>query len=323
MLHRVPAQRNFPGPAMLLQRSPPESLPLQRRSFLAASLLAAASGRTLAASDLAALDALPRTPRMPVLFIGHGSPMNVIEDNPWRPAWEALGRRFGADLPRPSLVLCISAHWLTEGWWITGMERPRTIHDFGGFPQALFDQQYPAPGAPAIARALAEAGKARKLRTDLQSRGYDHGAWSVLKPMLPQADIPVLQLSMDYNRPPAEHLAAGAALRSLRDRGVLIVGSGNVVHNLRASRRGAAPDQAYDWAHAFDAWAAPLIAKADGAALARFLQQGELARQAHPTHGHMLPLLHAAGAVAPGERAQQFATGFQSGSISMRSVLWG
>lgn len=260
---------------------------------------------------------------MPVLFVGHGSPMNVIEDNPWRPQWEAVGKQFGKQFPRPSLILCISAHWLTDGWWITGAEKPKTIHDFGGFPQALFDQQYPAPGAPAVARGLAEQGRARKLRLDATDWGYDHGAWSVLQPMFPAADIPVLQLSMDYSRPPSEHLALASELKFLRERGVLIIGSGNVVHNLRATRRGAAPDQAYDWAHDFDAWAKPLIDKADGKSLAAFLSKGDLARLAHPSHDHMLPLLHAVAAVSPGERAQQFGEGFQSGSISMRSVLWG
>nr|WP_239024376.1 4,5-DOPA dioxygenase extradiol [Ramlibacter humi] len=260
---------------------------------------------------------------MPVVFIGHGSPMNVIEDNPWRPQWGALGARFGRDFPRPNLVLCISAHWLTEGWWVTGMASPKTIHDFGGFPQALFDQRYPAPGAPAIASALSAANKPRRLQLDTKEWGFDHGAWSVLKPMFPKADIPVLQLSLDYGRPPAEHLAAGAALKALRERGVLVVGSGNVVHNLRATQRGAAPHQAYDWAAVFDRWAAPLIDKADGRTLAAFQGQGELAALAHPSHDHLLPLLHAVGAVDPGEKAAQFALGFQSGSISMRSVVWG
>ena len=260
---------------------------------------------------------------MPVLFVGHGSPMNVIQDNPWRPQWEAVGKLFGKEWPRPALILCISAHWLTEGWWITGAHKPRTIHDFGGFPQALFDQRYPAPGAPPLAQGIADRGRARKLRLDATEWGYDHGAWSVLKPMFPAADIPVLQLSMDYSRPPAEHLAVASELKFLRERGVLIIGSGNVVHNLRATRRGAAPDQAYDWAHEFDAWAKPLIDEADGKALAAFLAKGDLSRLAHPSHDHMLPLIHAVAAVSPGERARQFGEGFQSGSISMRSVLWG
>jgi 4,5-DOPA dioxygenase extradiol len=294
-----------------------------RRRDLIASLLAPAAGAATAATALDALSSLPRTPRMPVLFVGHGSPMNVIEDNPWRPQWESIGRLFGHEVPKPALILCISAHWLTDGWWVTSAAKPKTIHDFGGFPQALFDQQYPAPGSPAIARALADAHPRRRMRLDGGDWGYDHGAWSVLKPMFPAADIPVLQLSMDYSRAPADHLSLAAELKPLRDRGVLIVGSGNVVHNLRATRRGTAPNQAYDWAFAFDHWAKPLIEAADGKALAAFLGQGELARMAHPTHDHMLPLLHAVATVSPGERARQFGEGFQSGAISMRSVLWG
>jgi 4,5-DOPA dioxygenase extradiol len=296
---------------------------VDRRHLLASGAAALLAPGVRAATALAGLEGLPKTPRMPVVFVGHGSPMNVITDNPWRAQWEALGRSFGSDYPRPSAILCISAHWLTEGWWVTGMARPPTIHDFGGFPQALFDQQYPAPGAPALARGLAAAAGKRRLRPEDKQWGYDHGTWSVLKPMFPRADIPVLQLSLDMARPPHEHLAAGQELRALRERGVLIVGSGNVVHNLRATQRGAAPDQAYDWAAAFDAWAAPLIGNADGRALAAFGSRGEEARLAHPTPDHLLPLLHAVGAVAPGERARQFNLGFQSGSLSMRSVVWG
>jgi 4,5-DOPA dioxygenase extradiol len=296
---------------------------LHRRHLITSAVCALAAGPVLAASLLPGLASLPKTARMPVLFVGHGSPMNVIQDNPWRPKWEGIGKLFGTEFPKPALILCISAHWLTEGWWVTGSERPKTIHDFGGFPQALFDQQYAAAGAPAVARGLAEKIGARKLRLDATEWGYDHGAWSVLKPMFPAADIPVLQLSMDYSRPPAEHLALASELKFLRERGVLIIGSGNVVHNLRATRRGAAPNEAYDWAQEFDNWAKPLIEAADGKALAGFLSKGDLARLAHPSHDHMLPLIHAVAAVGSGERARQFGEGFQSGSISMRSALWG
>jgi len=165
--------------------------------------------------------------RLPVLFLGHGSPMNVIEDNAFRPEWEALGLAFGegpgARWSRPQLILCISAHWITRGWWLTAMARPPTIHDFGGFPQALFDQQYPAPGAPAVARTLSselqDPTQGQPLGLDDHAWGLDHGTWSVLKPMFPAADIPVLQLSLDYSRPPAEHYALGRQLRALRARG--------------------------------------------------------------------------------------------------------
>ena len=282
------------------------------------------------AGAAASLQNLQPSPRMPVLFIGHGSPMNVIEDNEFRPKWEALGPEFGdgpgARWPRPQLILCVSAHWITRGWWLTGMAQPRTIHDFGGFPQALFDQQYPAPGAPAVAKALSAELKnpatGQALGLDDHEWGFDHGAWSVLKPMFPAADIPVLQLSLDYSRPPAEHYALGQQLRALRERGVLIVGSGNIVHNLRTMRRSASNDQAYDWALEFDQQMGGHIAQGRLAALADFLQLGELARQAHPTHDHFLPLLHAAGAVHEGEAPRFFNEKFQGASISMRSVVW-
>jgi len=207
------------------------------------------------------------------------------------------------------------------------MAQPKTIHDFGGFPQELFDQQYPAPGAPAVAASLAKELKSpttgQPLGVDTSDWGLDHGTWSVLKPMFPQAKIPVLQLSMDYSRPPAEHYALGQQLGQLRARGVLIVGSGNIVHNLRAVQRGAADNAAYDWAIAFDSAIQAQIAKGQLDALPGFQSQGETARLAHPTYEHFLPLLYAAGAARSTEAPQFFNTGFQSASISMRSVLWG
>jgi 4,5-DOPA dioxygenase extradiol len=274
------------------------------------------------------LQSLKPSPRMPALFIGHGSPMNAIEDNAWRRSWQSLGNELLARAAQPQLILCISAHWLTRGGWqITGMAQPKTIHDFGGFPQALFDQQYPAPGAPAVAQDLAaklkspSSGQALGIDTDVW--GLDHGAWSILKPMFPQADIPVLQLSMDYSRPPAEHFALGQQLQSLRERGVLIVGSGNIVHNLRAMRSDATAAQAYDWALEFDAMVQNHVEAGTLSALSNFQALGTLAQQAHPSHEHYLPLLYAAGAVHANETAHVFNTGFQGASISMRSVIWG
>jgi 4,5-DOPA dioxygenase extradiol len=272
------------------------------------------------------LQSLKPSARMPVLFVGHGSPMNAIEDNAWRRTWQATG----ADILKrgaPQLILCISAHWLTQGWQITAMPEPKTIHDFGGFPQELFAQQYPAPGAPNVAAQLAKelrspvAGQA--LQLDASNWGLDHGAWSVLKPMFPQARIPVLQLSMDYSRPPAEHYALGRQLAALRERGVLIVGSGNVVHNLQQVRQDVPDNQAFAWAKEFDALVAGQISRGDLAALQKFMEQGEVARMAHPSHEHYLPLLYAAGAAGAKEMPRFFNTGFQAASISMRSVQWG
>lgn len=262
---------------------------------------------------------------MPVLFLGHGSPMNAITDNEYRRSWQALGARFGSDWPTPQLILCISAHWLTEGWWLTAMAQPKTIHDFGGFPQELFDQQYPAPGAPDAAAEISIAVRQRaSLPLGLDTHwGLDHGAWSVLMPMFPKAEIPVLQLSMDYSRAPADHYALARQLKVLRQRGVLIVASGNVVHNLPQAQRGASSHQAYDWALEFDQTIAGYVQQGQLDALQNFQKLGSLATMAHPTYEHLLPLLYAAGAVSPGEPVKFFNTSFQLGSISMRSMLWG
>jgi len=260
---------------------------------------------------------------MPVLFLGHGSPMNAIEDNLYRRSWQALGAEFGKNYPQPQLILCISAHWLTRGWWLTGMDKPKTIHDFGGFPQALFDQQFPAPGAPAAAAEISSALRQPSVGLDMKEWGFDHGTWSVLKPMFPKANIPVVQLSMDYSRPPAEHLALGQQLKGLRERGVLIVGSGNIVHNLRAINMSATAMQAYDWALEFDKITADLLQHGNLPALAEFQKLGTVAQQAHPTYDHYLPLLHAAGAADAKEPMKFFNASFQAGSISMRSVVWG
>ncbi len=273
------------------------------------------------------MDSFASSSRMPVLFVGHGSPMNVIEDSPFRRAWQALGPQFGKRWPRPQLILCISAHWITQGWWLTGMEQPQTIHDFGGFPQALFEQQYPAPGAPAwaaqTAQQLRQPHNQAPVGVDVTEWGLDHGAWSVLKPMFPAADIPVVQLSMDYHRPPAEHWAMGQQLRSLREQGVLIVASGNTVHNLRALNRTAADDQTYDWAISFDQWVADQITKGQLANLVNFQDQGESARLSHPSYDHFLPLLYAAAAADADEPVEFFNEGYQLASIAMRSVIWG
>jgi 4,5-DOPA dioxygenase extradiol len=265
--------------------------------------------------------------RLPVLFVGHGSPMNVIEDSPFRRAWQELGAQFGARWPKPKLILCISAHWITQGWWMTGMAQPKTIHDFGGFPQALFDQQYPAPGAPdwvqRTAHFLKQPNTGKAVGVDLGEWGLDHGAWGVLKPMFPAADIPVVQLSMDYHRPPSEHWALGQQLRSLREEGVLILASGNTVHNLRTMNRSAPDDQAYDWAIAFDRWVAAQISSGHPEALVDFQAQGEMAKNAHPHYDHFLPLLYAAAAADVNDPVTFFNEGYQFASIAMRSVIWG
>ena len=203
---------------------------------------------------------------------------------------------------------------------MTSTARPKTIHDFGGFPQALFDQQYPAPGSPEIASALTTLLKPELVSPDQGQWGLDHGAWSVLLPMFPKADIPVLQLSIDYDRLPSELLALARALKPLRDQGVLIMGSGNIVHNLRVMRQGLA---AYDWATEFDRLVTGWLQEGNAAALSDFQSLGAVARAAHPTHEHYLPLLYAVAAVDKSEAPAFFNTTFQGASISMRSVVWG
>ena len=279
-------------------------------------------------TDLATLGriaSLKKSDRMPVLFLGHGSPMNALPGNEYFNSWQALGAEFGSKMARPQLILCISAHWLTEGWHLTATEQPKTIHDFGGFPQELFDQQYPAPGDAAAAQAISLLVRQRgALPLGLSdSWGLDHGAWGVLKPMFPAADIPVIQLSMDYSRAPEDHYALAQQLKALRERGVLIVGSGNIVHNLRMMQRGAAQSEAYDWALEFDQTTGGHIQQGNLGALQNFLKLGSLAKMAHPTHEHYLPLLYAAGAADAREPMRFFNTSFQGGAIAMRSVVWG
>ena len=275
--------------------------------------------------NTADFSSLKRSPRMPVLFLGHGSPMNAIEDNAYRQSWQALGQKFGSTHPQPQLILCISAHWLTRGWQLTAMEKPKTIHDFGGFPQALFDQQYLAPGAPIFTQELAAQFSQpphSPIGLDDHQWGLDHGAWSVLKPMFPAATIPTVQLSMDYDRPASEHFALGQQLSTLRDHGVLIVGSGNIVHNLRAMKRDAAHHEAYDWAIEFDRAIGNQVQTGNLAALQDFQKMGQVAQLAHPTFEHYLPLLYAAGAASDTDNVSFFNTDFQGASISMRSVIW-
>ena len=308
---------------------------MQRRALLktlvdtlfTGSIIMSSVASTLATSAATSthISTLKSSPRMPVLFVGHGSPMNVIEDNAYRRSWQLLGEEFGKKFPLPQLILCISAHWLTRGWQFTAMDRPKTIHDFGGFPQALFDQQYPAPGAAATVKAIAQGISTPHIGLDTHEWGLDHGTWSVLKPMFPDATIPVVQLSMDYERPAAEHFALGRELAKLRDLGVLIVGSGNVVHNLRAMRLNGPQGQVYDWAQQFDATVTDHVTQGRLSALQDFQKLGNLAQMAHPTFEHYLPLLYAAGAVdvaPPKDAVRFFNTDFQGASISMRSVVW-
>ena len=252
----------------------------------------------------------PRS-RMPVLFVGHGSPMNAVEDNAFSRAWEETGRA----LPRPKAILCVSAHWETAGPAVTAMERPKTIHDFYGFPEALYRVAYPAPGSPELARRVAGLLGEDAVRMDT-AWGLDHGAWSVLRRLFPHADVPVVQLSLDRGKPPAEHYETGRKLRPLRDEGVLMLGSGNVVHNLGAA---VWKDAAFDWATEFDARVKEAILAGDHDALVDYGSLGSSARLAVPTEEHYLPMLYVLGAADPGEAVSFFTETVTLGSISMRS----
>ena len=209
---------------------------------------------------------------------------------------------------------------------MTGMAHPKTIHDFGGFPDELFAQQYPAPGAPEwvaqTASQLKQPHTGQPVGIDLNEWGLDHGCWGILKPMFPAADIPVVQLSIDYHRPAAEHFALGQQLKHLRQEGVLIVASGNTVHNLRTMQRSAADNQAYEWAIEFDGWVAEQIKSGHNEALVDFQKLGSVAQMAHPSYDHYLPLLYAAGAANADDRVEFFNEGHQLASIAMRSVIW-
>lgn len=256
--------------------------------------------------------------RMPVLFLGHGSPMNAVEEN----AFTRSLARMGKHLPRPRAILCVSAHWMSEGTWITGMERPKTIHDFYGFPQELFDVQYPAPGEPDLARKISQTFKDPQVQLELETWGLDHGTWSVLKHMYPLADIPVLQLSVYMSQPASYHFQLGQELAKLREQGVLIVGSGNIVHNLRTIKWGEKPAP-YDWAVEFDEWAKSKLLERDFSALQNDFLKFEAGRLSVPSMDHYYPLLYVLGAAGEKDDMTFEYEGIQNSSISMRCLRFG
>jgi 4,5-DOPA dioxygenase extradiol len=251
---------------------------------------------------------------MPLLFIGHGSPMNGIEDNEFSLKWEKLGK----EIPLPTAVLCISAHWLTKGTLITAMEHPQTIHDFGGFPQALFDVQYPAPGDPALAKETASLIHKTSVGLD-HEWGLDHGTWSIVKRMYPEANIPVLQLSIDYSKGPRYHYELARELEALRKKGVLIIGSGNMVHNLRILDWHRA-DSGYDWAVDINETFKKSILSGDHKTLINYEGLGQAGKLSIPTPEHYLPLLYILGLTNGKEKTTIFNDKLVMGSISMTSV---
>ncbi len=252
---------------------------------------------------------------MPLLFVGHGSPMNAIEDNKFSKSWAKLG----TELPAPKAILCISAHWQTRGTKVTAMEHPKTIHDFGGFPKALFDVQYPAPGSPEFAQLTINQFKEGHVNKDLEW-GLDHGTWSVLKPMFPKATIPVFQLSLDYLATPAQHVEIAKHLANLRKKGVLIIGSGNIVHNLGLLNPENKP---FDWAIEFDQLAKTKIMENDIKGLTDYKNLGKAATLSVPSNEHYLPLLYILALKQKNESLSFFNETIDFGSISMRSLKIG
>ena len=273
-------------------------------------------------NDLKNLSAtLPlQSKKMPVLFVGHGSPMNAIQDNEFSLKWEQLGKR----IPLPAAVLVISAHWLSRGTKVTAMEAPKTIHDFGGFPQALFDVQYPAPGFPELALETKKLIKSTEVELD-HDWGLDHGTWSVVRRMYPEANIPVLQLSIDYPQTGEYHYALAKELAGLRKRGVLIIGSGNMIHNLRMVhwQKMNEPNFGYDWAHEMNDTLKKLILSGEHTDLIHYQNLGSAAKLAIPTPDHYYPLLYILGLQEAGDYIELFNDRLVAGSLNMTSVIIG
>lgn len=258
------------------------------------------------------------TQRLPAIFLGHGNPMNALANNAWTRGWAAIGK----SLPRPRAVLSVSAHWYVDKTAVTAMQAPRTIHDFAGFPEELFDVRYPAPGKPDLARHLIKLLQPLEVDADL-SWGLDHGTWSVMRHLYPDADVPVLQLSIDRSRPSDFHYNVGRRLRSLRDEGVLLIGSGNVVHNLRRYIWGDQLSAPFDWAVRFDAQVRELINERNDAALMLYRSLGSDAALSVPTPDHYLPLLYVIGARHDDDAITFPVDGMDGGSISMLGIRLG
>jgi 4,5-DOPA dioxygenase extradiol len=255
---------------------------------------------------------------MPAIFFGHGNPLNALLRNGYTEGWAALG----ANLPRPSAVLCVSAHWYLPGTLVTAMSAPRTIHDFGGFPRELYEVRYPASGAPQLASRVQELLAPVPVGLD-QQWGLDHGTWSVLRHVFPEADVPVVQLSIDETQPAEFHYEVGKLLAPLRDEGVLVVGSGNLVHNLHAYAWGRHDVEPLDWAVRFEERARELMLKGDDAPLVAYETMGRDAMLSAPTPDHYLPLLYVLALRRADDEVSFPVEGFDGGSVSMLSVRLG
>ncbi|MFM7154826.1 MAG: 4,5-DOPA dioxygenase extradiol [Bacteroidota bacterium] len=293
---------------------------MNRKDFLKAMAILPAIGATMKLNELNNMTRdMDYTERMPVLFLGHGSPMNAIEENEFVSGF----RKVSSEISRPSAVLVISAHWETQGTYVTAMQNPRTIHDFGGFPQALFDVQYPAPGSPELARDTKNLVKKTEVGLD-EKWGLDHGAWSVIKHLYPDADVPVIQMSLDYRQSAQWHYDLAKELASLRRKGVLIVGSGNMVHNLgMVEWRRLNETFGYDWALEASDRMKKSILSGDHQSLVNFRSQGRAFDLAIPTPEHFLPLLYTLALQERGEEVSLFNDRALAGSLTMTSVRVG
>lgn len=258
----------------------------------------------------------PLTSRMPVLFIGHGHPMNALFDNDFTQTLKRLGR----SMERPNAIMVVSAHWLTRGSFVSVNPTPQTIHDFGPFDDRLFRMRYDAPGHPLLAQEAMEYGRSFNLRED-HDMGLDHGAWTVLHHLYPAADVPVFQLSIDYGMPAAHHFELAASLKKLRDRGVLVLASGNIVHNLRILNWEDINAPAMDWSVAFDEIVKARLDEGDFKPLVEYQQYGSLSKLAIPTPDHYYPMIYALGLADRTERVTHVYEGFQYGSVSMRCFM--
>lgn len=293
---------------------------MERKQFITSMLSGAIGISTLSAFNRFASDLPEQEKPMPVLFVGHGSPMNGIEDSAFSRRWTQMAK----EIPTPKAVLVISAHWFTQGTKITAMDFPKTIHDFGGFPKELFDVQYPAPGNPALARETASLLRSAHVELD-HDWGLDHGTWTIIRHMYPDAHIPVLQLSIDYKQGPQYHYDLARQLYALRKKGVLIIGSGNMVHNLRMVAWDKLNDQeyAYDWAAQMNSTFKSLIQKGDHKALINYSSLGREATLAIPTPEHYLPLMYTLGLKGSKDEVSFFNDKAVGGSLTMTSVKFG
>lgn len=291
---------------------------MNRKSFLKILALLPLTGVAMKYNEIEkAVSSFGNTGKMPVLFLGHGSPMNAIEENEFVRGF----RNIGKEIARPNAILCISAHWETRGTYVTAMQNPRTIHDFGGFPQELFEVQYPAPGSPDLAQQTKNLITQTEVGLD-GTWGLDHGAWSVIKHMYPQADIPVIQMSLDYGKPPKYHYELAKELAILRTKGVLIVGSGNMVHNLRrvAWDKLNEVDYAYEWATEASEKMKACITQGDHQPLINYSSQGTAFNLAIPTPEHFLPLLYTLALQGEKDDVQLFNDKAVAGSLTMTSL---